>query len=459
MPSLRRMLTMGISSSESGESSGKRKEKRKRSKKEIEAEYRESERRLIESTRDLEAGLERMANEAKVEKERREEEQHAMILMEDEEALRRKGMVMDKVEQNSEKYDISMGTMGLVDRLEAHPAGKLLKNVVISNEPPPDRELNVTRLRRYKPQNDFSKLTLGDIPAFKLSEEYLDFPITDAMTQVQYDQLKQYVLVSDVFIHYVPLDSFFSVSSPVTIQLNDFRKVDNTVMREYPLTHSGGYNILMTLDYCVAKEDLKHLTLSISTSLASFRKGAAWASVKVLLTVSHMDFPVKANIQETMGVLHLADSDLADYISDPRSSDGVITPQAFSLLKNHYKRGEIENINLPRDDKKEVNVAKTAIGDTQSSTDVRDIMASMREQHLLKQREENNRTPTKPSIKRNFSSPSSEGRQSRVSDDDDDSMNELKPEDSGSHVGSDTTFELPRNDKKEPRSMRSVNFG
>lgn len=389
----------------------------------------------------------------------REERREAMMLEEEgREKDRRKGIIMDKTEQGVEKFDLNLDTMGLVDRLEAHPAGKLLKNVVISNEPPPDRELNIHRLRRFKPQNDFAKMTLSSIPAIRLSSELMELSIVEAMTETQFRDLKAYVLVSDVFIHYIPLDSFFSQSSPVNFQLNDFRKTDNTVMREYPLTHSGGYNILMTLDYCVAKEDLKHLSLSISTSLSSFRRDVAWASCKVLLTVSHMDFPVKANIQETMGVLHLADSDLTDFISDPRSSDGVITPQAMTLLRGHYKRGEIENINNPRDDKKEVNTAKTIVGESQGDVDVRDLMADLRQQGLAKARTGLPDGPPKSAMKKPPATPLFYQEQHGGDRDGLDSLSDVAFGESRSNEGSEGTVELPVRKASVPPSTRSVNF-
>jgi len=376
-----------------------------------------------------------------------------------EENERRRGAIMDVAESSAQVVDFSQGTMGLVDRLEAHPAGKMLKNTVISNEPPPDRELNIMRLRTFKPQNDFAKMTLHDVPPVELMSEFAEFPITQAMTDTQFNELKDYILVSDVFFHFIPMDSFYSKSSPVTFQINDFRKIDNTCMRRYPLSNTGGYNILMSLDYCVAKKDLHHLSYSVSTTLNTFRKGASWGAVKVVLTVSHMDFPVKSNIQETMGVLHLADSDLKEYISDPRHSDGYITPQALNLLRSHYKRGEIENINKPRDDKVEINTAQTVVGGGEQSTDVRDLMFNMRNAALEQERQRNAHSmPVKSALR-------SSGHRRVNTVDDDDSMNGANnladvpvgydPTDNES----EETVEMPRRQDSPPRGVRGVSFG
>jgi len=358
---------------------------------------------------------------------------------------RRKGDIMNRTEMTSGKIDFTQGTMGLVDRMEAHRAGTYMKNVVISNAPPPDRELNLARLRTFKPQNDMVKMTLSDIEPFDLTKEYHEFPFTNALTEDQLKSLNKYTLISDIFIHYMPLDTFFSESSPVNFFVNDFRKVQDTTVRYFPLTHSGGYNILMSLDFCVRTQDLNLLTLSISTNLSTFRKGVAWSSVKVILTLIHMEFPIKTNMQETMGVLHLADSDLQDFVSDPRGSDGVITPEALHLMKNAYKRGDVENVLTAKDDRKEINPDRTVFMPQNQDVNARDLLQSLREQHLSKERKDN----LKPAMKKPKGSPP---REAFVEDD-------VMPGESLSQTSEDQTIDIPRTSSPYPRKMKSINFG
>jgi len=425
------------------------------------------------------------AEEVRREQDAREEEQRqvAIKIRNDEiqrekmdEYERRRGYVMDKTEISNEKIDFTQGSMGLVDRMECHQAGSFLKNVVISNRPPPDREVNLARLRTYQPGNDIKKLSLGDIQPIDLSDKYVEFPITNAMTTEQLNGLKPYCLVSDVFIHYVPLDTFFTTSAPVIFCLNDFRKFEDTSIRMYPLTHSGGYNILFSLDFCVRKEDLHCLSLSISTGLSTFRPGMTWGTVKIVVTLTHMDFPVKANMQETMGVLHMADSDLKEYISDPRSSDGVITPQALKLLKQFYARGDIENVMKPKDDTKEVNTARTEFVKNDLSVDVRDLMSTMRENALKTQREKEGITLSRgnmdigdPVLHDNSSKAQKVNKSSHLRSMSGDtlnqdevnhsSLNEVCPNDSLSNAGSEVSSEHSAAFKPPKGNLRSVRFG
>lgn len=376
---------------------------------------------------------------------------------EEDEHMKRKGEVMERTEMSQVRVDITQPTMCLVDRFESHRAGTYMKNVVISNKAPPERELNLSRLRTYKAENEYARISLNDIEPFDLMSEFVDLPIIRALPDGILTDQKPYVLVSDIFIHYMPMDTFFSTSFVVDFFINDFRKTENVAVRHFPLSHTGGYNVLFSLDYCVRTVDLKYLTLSISTSLNSFKKNVAWASVKTNISLTFMDFPIKTSMQETMGVLHLSDSDLQDFISDPRHSDGVITPEAFKLLKQAHKRGDIEKMNQNVDDRKEMNQAKTTFEKQDGTVAVADLMRDMREDALKKQREQNQGTSVKSIPSAMKKSPKSKPMSPPAPSVKDESDEDISPGDSLSQVSDDGTIDLPRNPPVGQK--RTVNFG
>lgn len=419
----------------------------------------------------------------------RKEEHEQIVAMKErgqEEKKRQLDEVKGKTEVSTNRVDFTQGVMGLVDRMESHPAGRLFSGAVVSNKPPPDRALTLSKLRTYQAPNDMSRLVLGDIEPIDLKDNTVDIALTEAMTIEQYKSLRPYCLISDVFIHFVPMDTFFTTSFPVDFFLNDFRKVEDCVVRHFPLSHTVGYNILFTLDYCVRKEDLKLLTLAISSGINTFRPGIAWGTVKVVVSLISMEFPIKANMQKTLGVMHLADSDLQDFVSDPRRSDGVLTPEGLKQLKAFYKRGDIENIHQPLDDSKDVNVAPTVMNHMDQSTDVAEVMRAMREAALERSRPRDSvqgDTPgsSGPSLKvksalkvRNEPLDSGEGDDGKFpnvratpppSDNGMKDLNEVGIDESMSQVGSSDTetierpFSPPNGSSKRPaHQFRQVNF-
>lgn len=424
-------------------------------------------RKLISEQNELKEEMKRKEDELRRIQERKKEEEDKKLSDHDtrnrlkkKDEERKVGLILSNMEQGSLTYAEELPRMGMVDRLEAHPAGKLLKNAVISGRPPKDREQNIERLRHYKAKNNIDTLTVEDLPDIELTGDHLMLSMRDALTDEQYESMGKYVLISDVFVHYMPMVSFMSVAHTVNFSICDFRATDDAIVRGYPISHTTGENVLFTLDYCVAKRDIHEIALAISTSLNAYRAGVQWGAIKVVIQMHHMSFPIKANMQETLGVMHLSDTDLKDYVSDPRFSDGVLTPQAFQMLKESYKRGEIEDLTKHVNDKKEVNLARTEVNALDPETGVMDLMRDMREKALIRQREQNepvrkreDAVRLKPSLK-NTVRPMSPS----VKDDTDD--DDLAPEDSHSVVSNETEPTLTLVQRKEGAQgkMRAVNF-
>lgn len=383
-----------------------------------------------------------------------------------------RGEVLERTEMSQLRVDITQPTMDMVGRLESHRAGTYLKSAVISNKAPPQRELNLSRLRTFKALNEFSRLTLDDIEPFDLIGDFCSIPITSAISPEYLATAQPYVLVSDIFLHYIPLDTFFSTAYTVDVFINDFRKTENVAVRHFTLSNTGGYNILFSLDFCVRTVDLKHIVLTISTSMASFKKSIAWASVKTNIALTFMDFPIKSNMQDTMGVLHLSDSDLTEYISDPRHSDGVITPESLRLLRLSHLRGDIEKVNQNVEDRKEVNQAKTVFTPHDGAVEVGDLMRSLRAKALEEERVKSGVVITdekpkprsdgepisfqpKSAMRKKSPSRAKSPPPPSVSSVDDE---ELVPGDSLSDISSTKTIDLPRNPSKTSEKLVDSGF-
>jgi hypothetical protein len=413
----------------------------------------EAKKRMLED----EMKQEQLAREREREESRLKEKR--MLESEDEkETERRRGEVMERTEVSQTKVDFTQGSMCLVDKLEAHQAGTLMKYVVISNPAPPDREINLSRLRTYKAKNDIARVGLDRIEPFDLCKNYTDLSLINAIPFDALKSMKPYCLVSDIFIHYVPMDTFYTEAQTVDFFINDFRRVRNTAVRHYQLTHSAGYNVLFSLDYCMRTSDLKYLTLSISTNLDAFREGIAWGCVKVLISLMHLDFPIKANMQETMGVMHMSDSDLKEFISDPRGSDGVITNEALKMLKDSYQREEIENITKPRNDTKDINREATVVNMHNQSMAASEVIRNLRQNALALERQRNELPRSSP----DGPTPKSILKSAQTESDMEELMipleGEMRPEDSQSNADSDPTIELPTL-QSPPSTRKAVNFG
>jgi hypothetical protein len=305
---------------------------------------------------------------------------------ETEEAERRKGTIVKDTSVTSMKHKFSDEEESLASKLERHRSGSMFKYAVISTAPPKDRGSILSKVRTFKAKTDLIQTSLDDLPAINLKDNYTEFRLSQALGNTKLSSLLPYTTVTDVLVHYVPMDTFFATSHPLDIQINDFRKNEDTVARKYTLTDKGSYNILFCMDYSTLTTDLDDLSLSLSCNVTDFREGKAWASIKVVVRMTHSSFPQKFNLQETIGVTLWAHSDLEDYVTDPTTMDGTITGEALKLLKQSYQRGEIEDLVTPRDNKKQMNLARTVVGESGGRIAPDLLMDSMKENALLQER-------------------------------------------------------------------------
>jgi len=279
-----------------------------------------------------------------------------------------------KKQGDSERFASAMpeNILGLTDKLESHKAGTLFKYAVINNKPSDDRTNLMRRLRSFRAGSSVKDVTLNDISAILLREESTSFKLSEAYGVSKSEASGSFILIDSILVHYIPMDSFVCEQSVISIQVNDFRKVNGTCVRRANISSTMGYNLVFTLDYCVQAADLDRMTLSFQCEGQDFQQGTSWAAVKVVVQMRVLDFPQRAPLTDTSGCMIFADTDLEKYMTDPRQIDLVTTPEAMSILRNLHQRKEIENKTIPKNDKKELNTAKTAFSSGDDSEDTND---------------------------------------------------------------------------------------
>jgi len=314
---------------------------------------------------------------------------------------------------------------GLSDKIDTHRKGNLFKYAVITNKPSEERSGFFSRLRTFKPQVQESVMTLSDIKAIRLIGEAVEFDLSMALSPSEMMKLGDYVLIDSILIHYIPLDSFANDKSVVTIQVNDFRKLGNSVARSCKVDSTMGYNILFTLDYCVEKRDIQRMTVSFANHSKEFQEGVAWGAVKIVAQIVGLSFPKRVPLVDTMGVMLFADSDLQPFECDPRSLDLIITPEALKRLRKLHEQGEIENKTIPSSDRKEITTARTIIEFDEEEEAVDSHIQKLKEMGLKKSKEGEN---VRSILRKNHNFPAID--QGVISNDNDNKEND-KEEDLG----------------------------
>jgi len=301
---------------------------------------------------------------------------------------------MARTEVREAKFNFPASRMSLADRLESHSKGSLFKYAVISTEPPKNRGFIMDRLRTYKPSNDHVNFRLDDLPPLLLNDEYTEVDLWQAIPNKKIASQKPFCMIADVFIHYVPMDTFMSTQSTVEIMLTDGRKLEENVVRHASISSNVGYNVLFTLDYCVETKDMHDMKLSISRHVSQFKSGKTWAMCKILIGLDFYNIAKKSNIQESLAVAQFAETDLMEFMTDPRGADSVVTGEGLRQMRLAHKSGDVENLTVPSSNEKTMETAATIIGGGGSlgNTEASEVINSMKQLALQRQRSQNIRT-------------------------------------------------------------------
>jgi hypothetical protein len=274
----------------------------------------------------------------------------------------RRDQILMTTENREMKHNYPAETFTLADKMDSHRKGSHFKYAVVSNKPTEDQAGALGWLRNFRPNTKHDTLRLAQIKPILLNSSYTELNLVDVIREMGPMSDLPFCMISEVFIHYVPLDTFLSRSAVVEISLTDGRRVDKVPIRRSTITSTAGYNILMCLDFCVETSDLADMTLTFASHNNNFLEGKSWAMCKVIVGLDFFEIARRANIRETMAVLQWADSDLLDFVADPRFVDVVVTNESLRQLRLLHKSGDIENTYEPSNDAKEMITAATIIG-------------------------------------------------------------------------------------------------
>lgn len=287
--------------------------------------------------------------------------QKEVVEFSEEERQRHRGDAMNESEVTRFRHGFEVGGVSLDDQFDSHKKGSIFKYSVVAIPRPSDRGKFLDRVRTFRPKKDQSTISLDDIPGLDMVDDFNEFRLVDAVGEKSMREMNDYVMISEVLVHFTPLDTFFTEFVSLTLTIRDNRRMEQAEVRKAPFASNTSVNVFMSLDYCVKKSDLHRLTLALAGGPSHFRPGTVWGTVKVVVRMRHMTFPERGNLEETMACLQFAETDLRVFNADPRVKDVVLTPNALGEMQKRFQDGDIEDLTKARSDKRKVETAATIV--------------------------------------------------------------------------------------------------
>jgi len=241
---------------------------------------------------------------------------------------------------------------GMSDHIKAHRRGKEFKYATLVEGEPETAENLLSRLRTFRPSGGKTTTTADKMPHINLKGPYHCLKLSSATDflstkKTPFKYSKEYILVSEILITFVPLISFGDKFSAFKVAIIDNRKVEDTIVRSYTGNTNISCNASMSLDYCTSLSDIDDMELAFVCPQPTLKAGKTWAVINVHLVLQQFDFPVQSYVKPTFSIFQIPHSGLNDNDTDPRHFNGIIQEADLEAMKQIKSDGDITDISKP----------------------------------------------------------------------------------------------------------------
>jgi len=241
---------------------------------------------------------------------------------------------------------------GMSDHIKSHRRGREFNYATLVEGIPETRENLLSRLRSFKPSGGKTTTTADKMPHINLTGPYHCLKLSKATDFLStkksaFKYSKEFILVSEVLLTFVPLISFADKFSAFKVAIIDNRKVDDVIVRSYTGNTNVSCNASMSLDYCTSLNDLEDMELAFVCPQPTLKAGKVWAVINVHLVLQQLDFPVQTYVKPTFSVFQIPHSGLEDVDTDPRHFNGIIQEADLEAMKQIKADGDISDVSKP----------------------------------------------------------------------------------------------------------------
>jgi hypothetical protein len=241
---------------------------------------------------------------------------------------------------------------GMSDHILNHRRGNNFEYASLSEGEPEEREALLSRLRSFRPPGGRTTTKVDNMPSIELKNQVHILKLSNAKQflstrRSQFNFSKQYILISEILITFVPLISFGDHFTAFKVAILDNRKLDDPVVRTYTGNTNISCNASMSLDYCFSKDDIQDMVLAFVCPQPTLKQGKSWAVVNVHMVLEQFDFPHQTYVKPTFAIFQIPHSGLADHIVDPRHFNGMIQEADLEALKTIKQQGGLTDNSNP----------------------------------------------------------------------------------------------------------------
>ncbi|BBI93119.1 ORF2a protein [Lentinula edodes negative-strand RNA virus 2] len=210
-------------------------------------------------------------------------------------------------------------------------------------------------------------LSFDDLPIYNLSKRSSSISISSPLSLALQKKDLHFCWLKEVYIFFVPTQSFSSSYSEITFELNDNRFVEESLVRSITFPSNVGINGHFSLDYSVFKDDLPMISFSVKCKNSYLKEGVVWGSLKLVIQTKFSDQALIVSTTRTAAILQMADTTMKTYDRDPNHLDLMFDDPDLEMMKKFAKQGRIVDHNQALGNRERIAMSGSEAGSIEGS--------------------------------------------------------------------------------------------
>lgn len=191
-----------------------------------------------------------------------------------------------------------------------------------------------------------------------------DFPLSAYFSKALFEKTSTFVQLEEVKIVFTPTVGLYDRYSSLRIGLSDERFTEEDERRVVIGQTNISMMCMLSLDYFVHKNSLKHLKLFVQASNSGLIQGEIWGTLRVFIKLFHSANAEVCAIKPTAGLLVLPQATMQKVRTNINALDLTLDEDDFHSLQDMNKKGRIVNQDRPLNDQRIAAVAGSEAGDS-----------------------------------------------------------------------------------------------
>lgn len=230
---------------------------------------------------------------------------------------------------------------------EARNASGPFQYISVTGYAKETKKKRLDRLISSRPILKTEEMEMSELPIVDLILRNEKFSLSEILGPRTLKSCKKYIQLEEVRVQFASTQGFYDSYSEVIIGIWDGRMADNKMVRSSTVETNKPSLTMFSLDYCIHKNDISDLFLSVECSNSPLLPGKVWGSMQIQLKLQFSDAARPVMLESTLAVIELPQSAMMKMKTNPYHANLAMDNDDMDEVRKFYKQGRITDRSKP----------------------------------------------------------------------------------------------------------------